>query len=123
VPKPRIVPLHPVVLRLLISIRRRQEPGEFVFLTHRLTPWNRYNLSLRMRRARERAGLPDIVKLYGLRHRFGTRSILNGLDLPSLAALLGHATTRMSEHYVHVAGQREHLAAAMPRANARRPGS
>jgi integrase len=123
VPKPRVVPLHPVVVRLLASIRRRQEPGEFVFLTHRLTPWNRCSLSLRMQRAREKAGLPDVVKLYGLRHGFGTRSILNGLDLVTLSALMGHATTRMTEHYVHVAGQREHLAAAMRRANARRPGS
>jgi integrase len=123
VPRPRIVPLHPAVVRLLERIRRRREPGEHVFLTHRRTPWNRSNLSLRMQRARAGAGIADDVKLYGLRHGFGTRSILNGVDLKTLAALMGHTTTRMTEGYVHLAGQREHLAAAMRRANDRRPGA
>jgi site-specific recombinase XerD len=60
--------------------------------------------------------------LYGLRHAFGTRSILNGVDLKTLSELMGHTTTRTTEHYLHLAGQRSHLADAMLRANARRPG-
>src|SRR5262249_52491866 len=123
VKKPRVIPLHPVVLKLLIHIRRRGEPGPLVFLNHRKTAWNRSNLSLRVRRAREAAGIPDDAKLYGLRHGFGTRSILAGVDLKTLAELMGHTTTRMTEHYIHLAGQQAHLAAAMLRANGRRPGS
>jgi integrase len=123
VKKPRIVPLHPVVLKLLIFIRRLGQPGERVFLTHRKTPWNRSNLGLRVRRLRETAGVPDDAKLYGLRHAFGTRSILNGVDIKTLAELMGHTTTRMTEHYLHLAGERAHLAAAMLRANARSPAS
>lgn len=119
--KPRIIPLHPVVLKLLIHLRRRQESDRLVFLTHRRTPWNRSNLSLRVRRAREAAGIPSDAKLYGLRHAFGTRSIVNGVDIKTLAELMGHTTTRMTEHYLHLAGQRAHLAAAMLRANDHRP--
>lgn len=120
---PRIVPLHPIVLRLLIWLRRRAEHPELVFLTHRRTAWNRSNLSLRVQRARKKAGIAEDATLYGIRHSFGTRSILNGVDLKTLAELMGHTTTRMTEHYVHLAGQRSHLAAAMLRANAKRPGS
>jgi len=123
VKKPRIIPLHPVVLKLLIHIRRRGEPGDRVFLNHRKTAWNRSNLSLRVRRARAIAGIADDAKLYGLRHAFGTRAIINRLDLKTLAELMGHTTTRMTEHYVHLAGQQAHLAAAMLQANGRRPGS
>jgi integrase len=123
VKKPRVIPLHPVVVKLLIHVRRRQDPGNRVFLTHRKTPWNRANLSLRMRRSRAVAGIPGDAKLYGLRHGFGTRSIVNGVDIKTLAELMGHTTTRMTEHYLHLAGQRQHLADAMRRANARRPGS
>jgi integrase len=123
VKKPRVIPLHPVVVKLLIQIRRRSEPGDRVFLNHRKTPWNRSNLGLRMRRLREIAGVPDDAKLYGLRHGFGTRSILNGVDIKTLAELMGHTTTRMTEHYLHLAGQRTHLAAAMLKANAQSPGS
>lgn len=111
--KVRRVPLHPVVLKLLIVIRRQNDPGEHVFVNHRKHPWNRSSLSLRVQRAREAAGIPDDAKLYGLRHRFGTTAIMQGVDLKTLAELMGHTTTRMTEHYLHLAGQRSHLAEAM----------
>jgi len=118
-PRPRIIPLDAVVVKLLISIHKRNE-GEFVFLNHRRTPWNKYNLALRMKRARDKAGIPLDAKLYGTRHAFGTRAIVNGVDLKTLAELLGHTTTRMSEHYLHLAGEHAHLASAMQRVNAQR---
>src|SRR5262249_20743842 len=37
-PKPRVIPLHPEVIKLLIAIRERNEPGPNVFHTHRGTP-------------------------------------------------------------------------------------
>jgi integrase len=120
-PKPRVIPLHPEVIKLLISIRERNEPGPHVFHTHRGTPWNRSNLSLRMQRAREKANIPNDVKLYGLRHAFGTRAIVNGVDLKTLAELMGHTTTRITENYVHLAGKRSHLAASMLRVNDSNP--
>lgn len=121
-PRPRIVPLHPVVVKLLTWLRKRGE-GERVFLTHRQTPWNKDSLALRLARARAKAGVPDDAKLYGVRHAFGTRAIVAGVDLKTTSALMGHTTTRMTEHYVHLAGQTAHLAAAMQLANARRPGA
>jgi len=115
--RPRRVPIHPVILKLLIFIKQFGQPGEHVFLTNRKTPWNRSNLGLRMRRSRVAAGIPDDAKLYGLRHRFGTTAILMGVDLKTLAELMGHTTTRMTEHYVALAGQRQHLADAMLKVN------
>lgn len=111
--KPRVIPLHPVVLKLLIFLRRLNQPGEHVFLTFRKTPWHRVSLAQRLRRSRAAAGVPDDAKLYGLRHRFGTTAILRGVDLKTLSELMGHTTTRMTEHYVALAGQRQHLADAM----------
>jgi integrase len=136
-PKPRIIPLTQEVVELLTAIRQRQEPGPRVFSTQRGTAWNRCNLSLRMQRARAKAKIPDDAKLYGLRHAFGTRAIMNGVDIKTLAELLGHTSTRMSEHYVHIAGKVPHLleamrkaspppappASATPPADAPRPGS
>src|SRR5262249_41367258 len=121
----------PVVLKLLIFIKRLNQPGNHVFLTHRKAPWHRVRLAQRLRRCREVAGVPDDAVLYGLRHAFGTRAILRGVDLKTLSELMGHTTTRMTEHYVALAGQREQLAAAMekisgsstPAATSSRPGS
>ena len=99
--------------------RLSQKPLGHVFLTFRGTPWNRSSLGLRMRRLRERAGLPDDVKLYGIRHQFGTQSIVNGVDVKTLSELMGHTSTRMTEHYLHLAGRHEHLASAMQIVNGR----
>lgn len=121
IPKPRVVVLTPEVAKFLLEIRKRNEPGEFVFQTHRLTPWNRSNLSLRIQRTRKKAGLPDDLKLYGTRHAFGTRAIVNGVDIKTLAELMGHSTTRMTEHYLHLSGQRSHLQAAMQKVNSAPP--
>lgn len=122
--KPRVIPLHPVVVKLLISIRKRNEPGDHVFLNHRKTPWNKSNLGLRMRWLRQITGISDDAKLYGTRHAFGIRSILNGVGIKTLAELMGHTSTRMTEHYLsHLGGQKEHLASAMLLSNAPRPAS
>jgi integrase len=117
-PLPRVIYLHPVAVRLLLHIRARAE-GEFVFLNFRKTKWNRYSLANRVQRAREAAGIPDDAKLYGLRHAFGTRAIVNGCDIKTLATLMGHTTTKMTERYIHLAGKNEHLSLALELINRR----
>ena len=126
-PVPRIVPLHPVVLKLLRVLQRRNE-STFVFVNRRRKPWDKDTLSLRLRRARDAAGIPADAKLYGVRHAFGTRGILNGCDLKTLSLLMGHTDTKTTEIYAHIAGRRDFLDAAMRRVtqpldHAKRPES
>lgn len=85
--RPRVIPLHSVALKLLTFVRRLNQPGEHVFLTHRKTPWHRVSLAQRLRRVRQAAGVAEDAKLYGLRHRFGTTAILRGVDLKTLSEL------------------------------------
>jgi site-specific recombinase XerD len=40
---------------------------------------------------------------YSLRHTFGTRSILSGIDVDRLQYLMGHSTSAMTKKYVHLA--------------------
>jgi site-specific recombinase XerD len=80
-------------------------------------------LSLRIQRCRQRQGIPADAKLYGVRHQFGTAAILRGVDTKTLAHLMGHASTRMTEHNLHLSGEREHLEQSMRRATARRPSA
>ena len=112
-----MIQLVPLVVKLLKRVKAQQKPGtKRVFVTSHGTAWNRVNLATRVQRLRDRAGLPDEVKLYGIRHQFGTQSVVNGVDIKTLAELMGHTTTRMTEHYIHLAGRQEHLAAAMQQA-------
>lgn len=121
-PRPRVIPMHPVVVKLLQLLQRRTE-ADHVFLNRYRRPWKKDALVLRMMRARETAGVPSEAKLYGVRHAFGTRAILNAVDIKTVAELMGHTSTRTTEGYLHLAGQSRHLAAAMLQANGHRPGA
>ena len=122
-PKPRTIQLVPPIVRLLTLIRRRNEGAGHVFVTHLGTPWSRNGITQKIKRLRAKASLPDDAKLYGLRHHFATRAIVNGVDIKTLAELMGHTTTRVTETYVHLVGQQPHLAAAMRQATAGRRGA
>jgi site-specific recombinase XerD len=120
--QPRVIAMHPVIVKLLKWLQNRNTT-EHVFVTLRGTPWNKDTLGHRLRRAREKAGVSPDAKLYGIRHAFGTRGVLRGCDIKTLSMLMGHTTTRMTEHYTHLADQHEHLAAAMRQVNDSRRGA
>jgi integrase len=42
------------------------------------------------------------VRLHDLRHSFASFAIANGENIVLIAAALGHATTRMTERYLHL---------------------
>lgn len=112
----RVLILVRRLVMLLQTIRERDGGTGFVFQTTRGGPWSRNAPSQKLRRLRKRAGIPDDAVLYGLRHRFATTALLRGLDLKIVATLMGHRTTRMTEHYVHAAKAFRHLHGAMEQA-------
>ena len=50
--------------------------------------------------ARKKAGLED-VRFHDLRHTFATRLVQAGVDLYTVAKLLGHKDIRMTQRYAH----------------------
>ena len=54
-----------------------------------------------------RAGIKGHFRLYDLRHTFATRAVASGADLPTLSALLGHASILMTMRYVHPAAEQK----------------
>jgi len=50
---------------------------------------------------REEANLQD-ARLHDLRHLYGSTSVTQGFSLPITAAILGHASTHMTERYAHL---------------------
>ena len=118
--KPRVLPMMRAVVKLL-TYRRKQTDGPYVFLNAYGNPWHRSALSLRLQRCRARQDIPKEATLYGVRHKFGTDAIIKGVDLKSLSMLMGHTTTRMTEYYLHLAGEDAHLEQSMRRATGPRP--
>jgi len=115
--KDRIIHLTQPVVLLLQHRHKDSGQSKFVFLNERKNPWNRCSLSLRLQRCRDRQGIPMDAKLYGLRHAFGTNAIVNGVDIKTLSVLMGHESTRMTEHYLHLASRSEHLELSMRQAS------
>jgi integrase len=108
--RPRVIPLVPTVLELLLWMRSRSQDThrsrdqDFVFVNGRGAAFSRGWLSLKTQRLRKRLGLPAGVALYGLRHRYGLMGIKNGVNLKLLSLCMGHARTQTTEHYIAEAG-------------------
>jgi integrase len=115
---PRVLYLTDEVIRLLIDLRRREPDTEFIFPNRCRRPYHRNSVQQNLRRLRRKIGLPEDVKLYGTRHSFGTRAVLNGVNLATLAELMGHTKgSRITASYIHLAGQHGHLKDALRRIN------
>ena len=61
---------------------------------------HRFDLSL-WKKVRKLAGIED-VRLHDLRHTFASQAAMQGIPLPVVARLLGHAQVQMTLRYAHV---------------------
>jgi integrase len=115
--KPRVIPLTNRLVGLLVAIGRRDGTDGVVFRTVHGGPWHRNSLALKTMRLRRALGLPEDLSPYTVRHRFGTQGVKKGVDLKTLATVMGHSRVTTLEHYVHIAGDYDHLRKAVERVN------
>jgi integrase len=114
--KPRVIYLTRPMRKLMLVLRRRSASPQ-VFLNSRAEPWTNNAIRLRIQRVKKKLGLSPDLCAYMLRHAFGTNAILNGVDVATVAELMGHTSLEMiSKVYVHLADQRDHLTAAVDKA-------
>ena len=95
----RTVPLGPKARAVLAKLPRIEgnpwvipgrRPG--TYFTDLQRPWQGI---------RERTGLED-VRIHYLRHWFASQAAMQGIPLPVVARLLGHAQVQMTLRYAHV---------------------
>ncbi|HEV8713298.1 MAG TPA: site-specific integrase [Candidatus Binatia bacterium] len=67
------------------------------------------NLTKGVRRAAKRANLPGVT-FHTLRHTFASHAVMSGVDLYTVAKLLGHRTLQMTQRYAHLAPAHLHAA-------------
>jgi integrase len=112
--KPRVIYLIPPVRRLMSVLpqeaSQRPTGDPHVFLNARRRPWTANAIRLRIERVKRKLNLANDLCCYLARHAFGTSAVLNGVDLVTVAELMGHSSLEMIQRvYVHLAGQHEHL--------------
>ena len=62
------------------------------------------NIAFQWDRIRNEAGLPGL-RLHDLRHTWASVAAMNGVDMVTVAKLLGHALVETTERYVHLSDQ------------------
>lgn len=113
----RVIPISKRLGRLLARIWQRSGGGGGpIFRNRHGKRWTVNAVICRLRRLRQRTtiGLDhrgENIVAYSLRHTGATRAICAGVDLATLAAVMGHSDVRMTSRYVHLAP--DHLAKAL----------
>ncbi len=89
-----------------------------MFATQAGTPVSVGLVTPTYKRALRRAGLPQSIRFHDLRHAAATTMLANGVDVPTVAAILGHARNSTTlDVYAHaVPANRSRAVEAIQRA-------
>lgn len=106
----RTIPIHPTIYNILQKLPKNKQ---YVFTSpggHKIISGNvqkRY-----FKKITAKLKLKDVT-IHTLRHTFASHLVMRGVDLRTVSELLGHASTKTTEIYSHVAP--EHSKAAIER--------
>jgi integrase len=96
----RSLPINETVYQLLKRKMEVRRSSGYVFPSETGTKLNSHNLNRAFRTAREKVGLED-VRFHDLRHTAGSRMAQSGVDIYTIAKILGHKTLTMTMRYSH----------------------
>ena len=100
--KPRLVYL-PAAAQEIVRELAQKHPAGPLFRNRNGVPWTTSAIVQRFARLRKKLGLPKGAVATALRHTFTTESLQKGLDVYTVAKLLGHTSTQMIERvYGHL---------------------
>ena len=100
---PRTVWLSTAARAVIDAIPRYSPVCPFLFPAR---PPTRHidNLEYQWHRIRNEAGLPGL-RIHDLRHTWASTAAQNGVDMVTVAKLLGHASVETTERYTHLSDQ------------------
>jgi len=105
--KPRTILLNDRAMAICTRLALKYPEGP-MFRNARGRPWRKQAIVNRFRRLRPK--LSFYASAYSIRHTFATDAILRGVDLVTIAKMMGHEDLRMlSQVYEHVSKRQDHL--------------
>jgi integrase/recombinase XerD len=101
--KDRIVPLSPLILKMLREYYKIYKPKIYLFEGSTLgEPYSEKSLQSVLKQAIKKVGIAKPVTLHWLRHSYATHLLESGTDLRYIQELLGHSSSKTTEIYTHV---------------------
>jgi integrase/recombinase XerD len=101
--KDRIVPLSPIILKMLREYYKIYKPKIYLFEGSILgEPYSEKSLQSVLKQAIKKVGIVKPVTLHWLRHSYATHLLESGTDLRYIQELLGHSSSKTTEIYTHV---------------------
>jgi integrase/recombinase XerC len=114
----RTVPVsHPLALQICRKLALRDTGGK-LFRNSDGQPWTNFAIACRCKRLSDKLGFK--VFAYAIRHTFASDAIIAGVDLITIARIMGHTDlTMLNRIYQHVMKDRGHIEAAIMKATER----
>jgi integrase len=97
---PRTIPMTDTVYNMLLSKSKVVAMSGYVFATANGTRIGARNLQREWYKAIKKAGIENF-RFHDLRHTFATRLVQSGVDLYTVAKLLGHRDISTTQRYAH----------------------
>ena len=109
--KDRILPLSPHLIRGLKQYIAAEGVTNYLFGGRPIgraggdfdSRYSQKGVQWAVREADKRAGIPKEVCVHTLRHTFATHQLEDGMNIPSLQKLMGHANIETTMEYLHIA--------------------
>jgi integrase len=112
--EPRVVLLNDKALALCQRLALKHPEGP-LFRNSDGKPWSRQTLDYRLYRLSKKLGFRCCP--YAVRHTFCTEAIIRGVDIQTVATLMGHVDLKMvSRIYQHIRKRSDHLRAGLRKA-------
>lgn len=94
----REIPMNETAEEILMKLPKR---GNFVFTDEKGQKLNPDLLRKRLVDTAKNAKIENLTEIHALRHTFASQLITNGVDLPSVQKLMGHADIQTTMIYTH----------------------
>lgn len=111
---PLVIPAHPA-LKAELDAWKADRTGLHILHSPRTGAWTPPHLSREMKAALERIGLPTRLNVHGLRKAAARRLAEAGCSAHEIAAVTGHLSLSMVQHYTRSADQHRMAGAAILR--------